>query len=123
MKMNREVAIDAIKKKLIGKALSYNEIFAIMDEIANKRLGPVLTTYFAAAGFKEGFSNEELMHLTRAMVATGPRLHFKGIVADKHSTGGVAGTRTTMIVVPIVAAPGFKAAWLAAARRRGGSAG
>ena len=104
----KQKAIDAIKKKLTGKSLSYNEIFAIMDEIANQRLGPVLTAYFAAAGFREGFSDEELYHLTKAMVATGPVLHFKGIVADKHSTGGVAGTRTTMIVVPIVAAAGFQ---------------
>ncbi len=104
----QQVAVNAIKKKLIGKTLSYNEIFAIMDEIANERLSPVLTTYFAAAGFKEGFNDEELFHLTRAMVVTGPRLHFKGIVADKHSTGGVAGTRTTMILVPIIAAAGYK---------------
>lgn len=107
-KPNHQLAIDAIKKKLVGKALSYNEIFAVMDEIVNQRLGPVLTTYFAAAGFKEGFSDEELYHLTRAMVATGPKLHFRGIVADKHSTGGVAGTRTTMILVPIIAAAGFQ---------------
>lgn len=105
---NQQVAIEAIKKKLVGKALSYSEIFAIMDEIANQRLGPVLTTYFAAAGFKEGFNDEELYHLTRAMVNTGPRLHFNGIVADKHSTGGVAGTRTTMILVPIIAAAGYQ---------------
>lgn len=105
---NQQLAIEAIKKKLVGKTLSYNEIFAIMDEIASRRLGPVLTTYFAAAGFKEGFNDEELYYLTRAMVATGPKLHFKGIVADKHSTGGVAGTRTTMILVPIVAAAGFQ---------------
>lgn len=104
----KQLAIDAIKKKLVGKRLSYQEIFSIMDEIANKKLSPVLTTYFAAAGFKEGFDNEELYHLTRAMVATGPTLHFKGIVADKHSTGGVAGTRTTMILVPIVAAAGIQ---------------
>ena len=104
----KQAAIEAIKKKLTGKQLSYDEIFSIMDEIANQRLGPVLTAYFAAAGFREGFSDEELYHLTRAMVATGPVLHFKGIVADKHSTGGVAGTRTTMIVVPIVAAAGFQ---------------
>jgi putative thymidine phosphorylase len=104
----KQVAIEAIKKKLTGKSLSYNEIFAIMDEIGNQRLGPVLTTYFAAAGFREGFTHEELYHLTKAMVATGPVLHFKGIVADKHSTGGVAGTRTTMILVPIIAAAGFQ---------------
>lgn len=105
---HQQIAIEAIKKKLVGKSLSYHEIFSIMDEIANKKLGPVLTTYFAAAGFKEGFNDEELYFLTKAMVATGPKLHFKGIVADKHSTGGVAGTRTTMIVVPIIAAAGYQ---------------
>ncbi|KKU81120.1 MAG: hypothetical protein UY08_C0002G0033 [Candidatus Gottesmanbacteria bacterium GW2011_GWA1_47_8] len=107
-KDQKQFAIEAIKKKLVGKALSYNEIFAIMDQIAKERLGPVLTTYFAAAGFAGGFSDEELYSLTHAMVATGPRLHFNGIVADKHSTGGVAGTRTTMILVPIIAAAGFQ---------------
>ncbi len=105
---HQQLAIDAIKKKLVGKHLSYHEVFAIMDEIAHERLGSVLTTYFAAAGFKEGFSDSELYFLTKAMVDTGPRLHFRGVVADKHSTGGVAGTRTTMILVPIVAAAGFK---------------
>lgn len=104
----KQLAIDAIKKKLTGKTLSYHEIFSIMDEIAGQRLGPVLTTYFAAAGFTEGFNDEELYFLTKAMVDTGPKLHFTGIVADKHSTGGVAGTRTTMIVVPIIAAAGFQ---------------
>ena len=108
MEKNNQLAVDAIKKKLVGKKLSYKEIFVIMDEIANKRLGPILTTYFAAAGFKEGFTDEELFYLTKAMVATGPKLHFRGIVADKHSTGGVAGTRTSMIIVPIIAAAGFK---------------
>jgi len=107
-KDSTQAAVEAIKKKLVGKPLSYNEIFTIMDEIATQRLGPVLTAYFAAAGFNHGFSDEELYSLTHAMVATGPRLHFKGIVADKHSTGGVAGTRTTMILVPIIAAAGFQ---------------
>ncbi len=105
---SKQFAIDAIKKKLTGKALSYHEIFSIMDEIANQRLGPVLTTYFAAAGFTEGFNDEELYFLVKAMVDTGPKLHFRGIVADKHSTGGVAGTRTTMILVPIIASAGLQ---------------
>lgn len=101
-------AIDSIKKKLLGKKLKYREIYNLMDEISHNRLSNILTTYFVAASFKEGFSADELYFLTKAMVETGNKLEFKGIVADKHSTGGLAGTRTTMIVVPIIASAGFK---------------
>jgi len=66
----KSLALEAIRKKLIGKRLSYQEIFALMDEIANRRLGPILTTYFAAASFKEGFSDKELYYLTKAMAET-----------------------------------------------------
>lgn len=103
----RNLVINAIRKKLVGKKLSYKEIYSIMDGIAHKRLGDVLTTYFAASGYSKGFSNEELYFLTKAMVETGEKLEFKGIVADKHSIGGIPGTRTTLIVVPIVASAGF----------------
>ena len=102
------MAIGAIQKKLLGKKLSYREIYAIMDEIAHEKLSDVLTTYFVASSFKEGYTPQELFFFTKAMVETGNKLKFKGIVADKHSVGGIAGTRTTMIVVPIIAAAGFK---------------
>ncbi len=101
-------AIKTIQKKLVGKNLTYKEIYNLMDEISHHRLSDILTTYFVAASFKEGFSEDELYHFTKAMVETGARLKFDGIVADKHSTGGVAGTRTTMLVVPIIASAGFK---------------
>ena len=102
------MAIGAIQKKLLGKKLSYREIYAIMDEIAHEKLSDVLTTYFVASSFKEGYTPQELFFFTKAMVETGNQLKFKGIVADKHSVGGIAGTRTTMIIVPIIAAAGFK---------------
>ena len=104
----KNIAIEAIRKKLVGKKLSYREIYAVMDEIAHDRLGDVLTTYFVASGYSEGFSDEELYYLTRAMVETGEKLHFQGLVADKHSIGGVPGTRVTIIIVPIIASAGFK---------------
>jgi len=106
--INHLDAIHAIQKKLLGKKLNYREIFNLMDEIAHQRLSDVLTTYFVASSFKEGFNAMELYQFTKAMVETGTRLHFDGIVADKHSTGGVSGTRTTMIIVPIIAAAGLK---------------
>ena len=107
MKNNSIIALDAIRKKLVGKRLNYKEIYAIMDEISKEKLGNILTTYFAASGYSKGFTNKELYYLTKAMVETGEKLHFDGIVADKHSIGGTPGTRTTLIVIPIVAACGF----------------
>ncbi|OGH48486.1 MAG: hypothetical protein A3G66_02980 [Candidatus Levybacteria bacterium RIFCSPLOWO2_12_FULL_39_17] len=104
----KSLALEAIRKKLVGKKLTYKEIYAIMDQIAKDKLGDVLTTYFVASGYSEGFTNDEIYYLTRAMVETGEKLSFSGLVADKHSIGGVPGTRTTLIVVPIVAACGFK---------------
>ena len=104
----KHLAINAVRKKLLGKNLSYEEIYAIMDEISKKRFGDILTTYFAASGYSKGFTNQELYYLTKAMVETGEKLEFPGIVADKHSIGGVPATRTTPIVVSIVAAAGFK---------------
>ena len=104
----QNLALEAIRKKLVGKELTYREIYAIMDQIAKEKLGDVLTTYFVASGYSEGFSNDELYYLTKAMVETGEHLDFRGVVADKHSIGGVPGTRVTMILVPIIAAAGFK---------------
>src|ERR1700690_3034435 len=94
------LALQAIRKKLVGKTLNYDEIFAVMDAISHERLCPVLTTYFAASGYSKGFTDEEMYFLTKAMIETGDKLEFKGIVADKHSIGGVPGTRTTLIVIP-----------------------
>jgi len=45
--------------------------------------------------------------MTRAMVETGEKIKFKRVTLDKHCIGGVPGNRTTMIVIPIIAAAGF----------------
>jgi len=107
-KAHEVAAVKSIQKKLLGKKLSYREIYNLMDEICRHKLSDILTTYFVASSFTKGFTPDELYYFTKAMVETGNRLNFKGIVADKHSTGGVAGTRTTLIIVPIIAAAGFK---------------
>ncbi len=48
------------------------------------------------------------MFLTEAMVAAGRRLDWRERpVVDKHSIGGIPGNRTSMLIVPIVAAHGM----------------
>ncbi|MBT3814162.1 AMP phosphorylase [Candidatus Woesearchaeota archaeon] len=100
-------SVKHIRSKLYGKRLSYTELLHIIDDITNDRLTDIEKTYFVAAGFVNGWNNEEVVDMTRAMVKTGYKLKFSGITLDKHCIGGVPGNRTTMIVIPIVAAAGF----------------
>ncbi len=96
-----------IRDKLYGKKLSYTDLYHIIDDITHDRLTDIEKTYFVAAGFSNGFTMDEVVDMTKAMVKTGNMLKFPGVTLDKHSIGGVPGNRTTMIVVPIIAAAGF----------------
>lgn len=96
-----------IRDKLYGKELTYKEMYHIIDDITHDRLSEVEKTYFVSAGFANGFTTNEIVNMTKAMVETGDKLKFKGVTLDKHCIGGVPGNRTTMIVVPILAAAGF----------------
>lgn len=96
-------AIKSIRKKLKGEKLDYNDFYVIMKDISNGRLNNILTAFFAAAGYNPGFDEQEILHMTKALSQTGEILKFDGIVADKHSIGGVAGKGITPLVIPIVA--------------------
>ncbi len=105
--LSRPPSIEAIKKKLLGESLSYDEMYSIIYDIVHHKLTKVETTYFVASSFANEFSDKELCYMTKAMAETGEVLkHSSKIVADKHSVGGVAGNRTTMVVIPIVASYG-----------------
>ena len=50
----------------------------------------------------------ELLALVQAMARAGTQLKWSSpVVVDKHCIGGIPGNRTSMIVVPIVAAHGL----------------
>ena len=100
-------SVKHIREKLYGKRLDYKALYHIMDDITNDRLTAIEKTYFVSAGFINGWTRDEIVDMTRAMVETGYKMKFKGVTLDKHCIGGVPGNRTTMIVIPIVAAAGF----------------
>ncbi len=105
--IKRPESIMAIRKKLLGARLSYKEVLSVINDISDGFLGDIETTYFVASSFRGNFSDEELYFLTKAMVESGDKLKFKGIVVDKHSVGGLPGNRVTPILVPIIASLGF----------------
>jgi len=99
---------DLIKKKLDGKELTREELRFLISEVVHNNLTEAEIAYFISAEKLNGMSMKEIINLTKAMVSTGARLKFKGkYIADKHSIGGVAGNRTTPIVVSICAAAGL----------------
>ncbi len=100
--------VEHIKKKLQGKELSKEEIDEIIKEIVERKLSAIEMTYFIAACYTNEMSLDETVNLTNAIVDHGNKLKLKNkIIVDKHCTGGVPGNRTTMIIVPIVAAAGL----------------
>ncbi len=103
----RPVSIQYIKKKLDGGTLTKEEIEQIVWDIVHNKLDATELAFFIAAGYINIMSDEETVLLTKAMAKEGQTLKFKKPVLDKHCVGGVAGNRTTMIVVPIIAAAGL----------------
>lgn len=105
--LERAKSVQAIKKRLLGKNLTYEDFYQIFSDISSGILTRTETTYFVASSFIKSYSNRELYYMTKAMAETGEVLKFPGMVADKHSVGGLAGNRTTMVVIPILASLGL----------------
>ena len=101
-------AIQYIKNKLLGKHLTEQQIKDIVQNVVSNKFSEVEMTYFVSACFTKGLDLNESAALTKAIVESGTQLTFeKKVVLDKHCIGGVPNNRTTMIVVPIIAALGF----------------
>ncbi len=98
-----------IAKKLNGKILSKKEIYVIVKDIVNNALTEAEIAYFVSGVYENGMTLDETIALTEAMYKTGEIINWHSSkVADKHSIGGIAGNRTTPIVVAICASLGIK---------------
>jgi thymidine phosphorylase len=96
-----------IRSKVYGDQLDRGEFRLIMHDAIDGALADVELASFLAACAARAMSTEEIAQLTLAMVDVGERLHWDSKrVLDKHCVGGLAGNRTTPIVVAIVAACG-----------------
>ncbi len=92
-----------VTKKLKKHALSYTEIYAIISDIVQNKLTDIEIAYFCSAVGLNDMNLDEVYSLTKAMVKTGEEIKWNNrFVLDKHCCGGVAGIRTTPLVVSIV---------------------
>ena len=100
-------SVDAVRAKIQGRTLTADEIGAIVNDLVHYRYSDMETAAFLI-GSASFLTSGELLSLTNAMAQAGTKLAWdKPIVVDKHSIGGIPGNRTSMIIVPIVAAHGL----------------
>lgn len=100
-------SLSAVRAKIYGHTLSETQIAEILRDVAAGRYTDVEIAALLTACTTAGLGLDEVVGLTRGMVAVGDRLHWDHeIIADKHCVGGLPGNRTTPIVVAIVAALG-----------------
>jgi thymidine phosphorylase len=100
-------SLEAVRAKIHGQTLSAQEITAIVNDLTHYRYSDMEIAAFLI-GSASFMTSDELIALTRAMAQAGTQLKWTDpIVVDKHCIGGIPGNRTSMIVVPIVAAHGL----------------
>lgn len=101
-------SMDAVRRKIEGNRLTLENFRQITRDITENRYSKMEMAAFLVATVQSGLDREEILHLTRAMTETGEQIHWDDtLVADKHCIGGIPGNRTTMLIVPIVAAHGL----------------
>jgi pyrimidine-nucleoside phosphorylase len=102
-------ALDVVRKKRDGSALTRDEIALIVNGYTSGAVPDYQMSAWLMAVVLRGMSKAEIADLTEVMLRTGVSLDWSALPArkvDKHSTGGV-GDKTSFLLAPIVAAGGL----------------
>ena len=101
-------SMDAVRRKINGERLTLSDFQFITNDIIDNRYSKMEMATFLVACAQSGLDREEILYLTQAMTNSGKRMTWNAsLVADKHCIGGIPGNRTTMLIVPIIAAHGL----------------
>jgi thymidine phosphorylase len=101
-------SLSHVRSKIYGQELDNDQMQEIISDIAEGLYSDIHTSSFITACSGDNLSDSEILGLTQAMINSGSKLTWPdGKIVDKHCVGGLPGNRTSLIVVPIVAAFGL----------------
>ena len=101
-------SFSAVRGKIYGRRFGQQDIDAIIHDVVTGLYSDIELAAFITACAGQRLDLQEMIALTQSMVAVGGRIDWgKTPILDKHCVGGLPGNRTTMLVVPIVAACGL----------------
>ena len=106
--------VQIIDKKRRGETHSQEELCFLIKEMMAEEVHDYQISAWLMAVCINGLNLDETTWLTRYFVESGEQLDLSkvdGVVVDKHSTGGV-GDKTTLVLIPMLAASGVKVAKL-----------
>ena len=107
LRMLQTSANTLIQNKISGSSLNYIGYKRTISEILANRFDDQHVKNFLVA-ITETLTRKETVHLARARAEFSDYINWETeLVVDKHSMGGVPGSRITLIVIPIVAAYGM----------------
>jgi len=97
-----------IHDKIYNRPLSADSMNTIMKDVVAGRLSDIYIASFLTACAAGRLDQNEIIYLIEAMNQDSLRITWPAkLVLDKHCIGGIPGNRTTLIVIPIVAAFGL----------------
>jgi len=102
--------VDVIRKKRDGGTLTREEIQYWISGTVSGAIPDYQVSALLMALFLRGMNDEEAATLTDVMAHSGSMFtpdDLGGYTVDKHSTGGV-GDKTTLVLIPLLAAAGLK---------------
>jgi len=101
-------SLSHVCSRIYGHELSESSFHSIVQDVADGKYSDIHLSSFLTACAARALDHKEILALTHAMVEVGERLKWPaGVVADKHSAGGLPGNRTTPIIVAIAASLGL----------------